>query len=395
MKWKINIAEDRNSPASQFFSLGVGLCCLLANSFFLGTILLIAFGILKVNQYYLNIAGSKLSLIDEKVRHRFRLGDEGIWSFTFKNEGMTIARGRLMIEFDDVVHPIGLPYEANFRLVDLSVPFKLKKGETVQLDIPIKANRRGVGRVKTIKIKIPGCFGSGFKELTYLKGVLSDVLVYPTIGMVFNQEIKNQLSPGYSFMPSSLYEDAMLPIGTRDYQSTDGMQKMNWKASARMQSLQTKVFSPAANRSWSLVLNVNDRYAITGKLEELIKSACYLIEEAFRLGIPFSLAINVRSFGKVPFYFLPEGEGKKQRQMALEMLSMLSINDMTISSSIMARYLTLHRMIAPTFIVLGNLEELNRPIQLLTRQGVAVQVLEHISGKDVVVPWKAQQLSHA
>ncbi len=395
MKWKTNIEEDRYLSMAQFTCFGLALCSILAKSFVFGTILLIAYMMLKVNQYYLIRAGNKITLIDKKIRHRHRLGEEGTWSFLFKNEGMSITRGRLIVEFDDVVHPIGFSYQANFRLIEFAVPFVLKKGETLQMDFPIKANRRGLAKVKTLKIMIPGCFGSGQKEMTYIKNVLSEVLVYPSMDMVFKQVDKNQLSPGFSYLHNSLYEDNLLPIGTRDYQSTDGMQKINWKASARMQSLQSKVFSPAANRSWSLVLNVNDRYAINGKLEELIKSSCYLIEEAFRVGIPFSLAINVRSFGKAPFYFLPEGEGKKQRQMALEMLSILSINDITISASIMVRYLTLHRMIAPTVIILGQLDELNRPIELLARQGFGVQVIEQLSGKEVLVRWKNQQLSQA
>ncbi len=54
-----------------------------------------------------------------------------------------------------------------------------------------------------------------------------------------------------------LFADPSRAVGVRDHQPYDGQKHIHWKASARQQRLQVKVYEPTTSPQWILFLNVN------------------------------------------------------------------------------------------------------------------------------------------
>lgn len=54
-----------------------------------------------------------------------------------------------------------------------------------------------------------------------------------------------------------LFADPSRAVGVRDHQPYDGQKHIHWKASARQQRLQVKVYEPATSPQWVVFLNVN------------------------------------------------------------------------------------------------------------------------------------------
>ena len=57
--------------------------------------------------------------------------------------------------------------------------------------------------------------------------------------------------------PRRLIEDPLRVMGAREYAPGDSYRHIHWKATARRQALQTKVFDPSAARPLAIFLNVN------------------------------------------------------------------------------------------------------------------------------------------
>ncbi len=54
-----------------------------------------------------------------------------------------------------------------------------------------------------------------------------------------------------------LFADPSRAVGVRDHQPYDGQKHIHWKASARQQRLQVKVYEPTTSPQWVIFLNVN------------------------------------------------------------------------------------------------------------------------------------------
>src|SRR5690606_19496429 len=127
--------------------------------------------------------------------------------------------------------------------------------------IPVTGNRRGLARLKKMELSVPHPFGEGTVVLEYKPMILQELLVYPKLQKAFFHYSPSRQKPGQFNLKNSLFDDSFQPIGTRDYVPTDSFNTIHWKASARMQSYQTKVFDQVANESVLFALNVADHYA--------------------------------------------------------------------------------------------------------------------------------------
>ncbi|WKA49908.1 DUF58 domain-containing protein [Planococcus liqunii] len=291
--------------------------------------------------YFVHV-GKRLELVNSRSRKRLLAGGESAWELVFENKGLPVLGGQLKIWFQDAVLPQG-PLIVNYGdLVELDVPFTIGHNETLAVNIPVTGNRRGLARLKKMELSVPHPFGEGSVVLEYKPMILQELLVYPKLQKAFFHYSPSRQKPGQFNLKHSLFDDAFQPIGTRDYVPTDSFNTIHWKASARMQSYQTKVFDQVANESILFALNVADHYATIPHLEERIEEVASYIETCYREGIPYALAVNIRSTGKMPFLYLAPGEGPYQRQKALEMLSVMSKNHSTMPYPSMLAHLDAH-----------------------------------------------------
>lgn len=291
---------------------------------------------------YFSSIGKNLKFNNVKNRKRVLQGGESHWELAFDNKGLPIWGGNLKIWFIDTVVPEGMETGNYTELVEVDIPFTVSSKETIVLKVPLTGKRRGLSRIKKMELTIPHPFGQGSLLLEYSPMILQEHLVYPKLQKYQFRYAPSRQKPGQFNLRHSLFEDLFQPIGTRDYVPTDQFNRIHWKASARMQTYQTKVYNHVANEAMLFVLNAADRYAAISNLEERIEEMASYIENCFSEGVPYSIAINVRSAGKMPYLYLPPGEGSRQRQHALELLSIISKNNSTMPFASMIAHLDLH-----------------------------------------------------
>jgi uncharacterized protein (DUF58 family) len=397
MDWKREASDSQLISACILLCLFLSLVGLLVQNFLLLSIFLLAFALFYGSQYYMNNAGRRLAFKNERNREKFNKGDQGEWSFKFENSGMPILNGSLILRFNDVIVPMGIDFdEFPGGIVEMKIPFSLSKNETIEVKFPVTAQKRGLAKIEKLSVDIPNLFGSGGMYMQYEKPVKTDILVFPQSKQVDGFTSAHTKTQGTFAVHNSLFHDPFQPIGTRDYAPGDSFANINWKATARMQALQTKVNSPATSRNWLITLNISAHYSITSDLEELIERTAFIIEMAAKNDIPYSLAINVRSLNKTPFYYLPIGEGKKQRQRALEMLSVLSADDITFPFSLMYQYLIMHHEVPPVLISIGKQEkESEKLLSVISQRDVSVFQLDNLNGQGVLREWKQQSRKFA
>lgn len=298
--------------------------------------------------------GNKLAYQNNHVRQRILHGGESNWSLEFENGGLPIWGAKLKIEFQDAVTPLEGKVEAYGEVVEMAIPFSIGFKEKIIVKVPLQGQHRGLARLKKMEVCLPLPFGGGEIVLEYRDRLLQEQLVYPKLLNFFFVNKPSSQKSGQFVLNHTLFDDPFQPIGTRQYVSTDQFHHIHWKASARMQSYQTKIFAQVANESVSFILNVASHYGTIVNLESRIEEVASYIESCYQAEIPYTLAINVRSSGAVPYLYLPIGEGQKQRQKALELLSLFSKNHSTMPFIAMASHFERHMGLTSTTYVLSD-----------------------------------------
>jgi uncharacterized protein (DUF58 family) len=145
----------------------------------------------------------------------------------------------------------------------------------------LRGNRRGYYTLGPIVLTSGDIFG--FYPHSITKPLIDHVIVYPRIFSIAQLEIPPLYPIGETTAKRRIFEDPIRVVGVRDYSPHDSRRRIHWKASARHQNLQVKVFEPTTT------LNVAVFLAVDSFPHDSPKS-----EEDFELGI--STAASVDSF---------------------------------------------------------------------------------------------------
>jgi uncharacterized protein (DUF58 family) len=106
------------------------------------------------------------------------------------------------------------------------------------------------------------------------------VIVYPKIFPIEQLGIPSLQPVGETTAKQRIFEDPSRVIGVRDYSPRDSRRRIHWKATARHQSLQVKVFEPTTTLKIALFLAVDS-----------FKHGEIYSEEDFELGISIAASI--------------------------------------------------------------------------------------------------------
>lgn len=124
------------------------------------------------------------------------------------------------------------------------------------------------------------------------------IIVYPKIFPVGPLEIPSRQPMGGPKSEYRLFQDPTRPIGVRDYQQGDTLRHVHWKASARRQALQVKIFEPTTTSKVALFLSMdsfihNDSFS-EETFELGISAAASLAYQVMEKGIPAGLFVNTQ-----------------------------------------------------------------------------------------------------
>lgn len=105
--------------------------------------------------------------------------------------------------------------------------------------------------------------------MTYSAQFYTEFVVFPSLLPVRGFEEVVHMMQGKQWSLFSPFEDVQLPVGTREYHYSDPFHRINWKASAKTQTLQTNVYEK--NVDMGLVFIVNISVADNSHLTKLSK----------------------------------------------------------------------------------------------------------------------------
>jgi len=386
MEWKKYTVEDSYLPVSGLLAIFLLFTSFYFQSLFLFFFAAIVLLLTYLNSLYLKHIGKRLYFENIKERKKFFPKEEGVLVLQFENNGLPIMKGNVKIVFDDIIAPIDGFGDKQFAKFEVNIPLSLNYNQKSIIKIPFTAQKRGLAKIWSIEINIPHFFGLGETVLHYKHLVMQEILVYPIPSSVKNLNSFLTSRPGESLVSHSLFEDFLSPSGTREYVYSDSFNRINWKASARMQSLQTKVFDRVAETGWTLSLNIANGHSILSELEELLSSATQIAYFSTKSNIPFSLCINVRKAGTVPFYYIPPGTGKEQLEKVLEVLALVKVSSYTIPYEKMLGFYYRHLAVQPYFIHGGKRSIREEQLfKLISNKGTGLLELQLTKEEAVIV----------
>jgi uncharacterized protein (DUF58 family) len=116
---------------------------------------------------------------------------------------------------------------------------------------------RGYHRIGPVRLRTGDIFGFSSAETRYLQ--FDDLLVFPTVLDVSRLLFPPEHPLGEIRGSKPIYFYTNRVVGQRDYQSQDPMKHIDWKATARAGTLQTKVFEPVVSLNMLIVMNGSTR----------------------------------------------------------------------------------------------------------------------------------------
>jgi uncharacterized protein (DUF58 family) len=132
--------------------------------------------------------------------------------------------------------------------------FSLRGREQVGRNYRLRPEHRGIYPFGPVALSAGDPFGL-FTNRARIK-TRDWLIVYPRVVPLEELELPYQAPFGDVSVRHSIFQDPVRTVGVRDYHPSDSFRHVHWKASARRQNLQVRVFEPTTAYTMILVLNV-------------------------------------------------------------------------------------------------------------------------------------------
>lgn len=152
--------------------------------------------------------------------------------------------------------------------------------------------------------------------------------VYPKPIELMRLEVTFSKMMGTILTKRYVNEDPFEFRNIREYQSYDGMKAINWKASAKTDSLKVNVFDYTSSQQVIILLNTEPEtiWKYDDLNEESIRIASSLSRILISQGIPVSLYTNAKDLITKEILELPAGSGVNHFQSVQETLSRIDLD---------------------------------------------------------------------
>ena len=165
----------------------------------------------------------------------------------------------------------------------------------------------------------------GFYPRSNTEPSTENIIVYPKIFPIAQLGIPSLFPLGETRAERRIFEDPNRPIGVRDYNPGDSLRHIHWKASARHQSLQVKVFEPTTTLKVALFLAVDSFQQDGGQNEEDFETgisvAASIANYVTEQGSPAGLFVNTRLADSGQPVIMPPSSGTGRLVSLLEALA--------------------------------------------------------------------------
>lgn len=367
-QWKKELGP-RSISDRDFFILAIPILFVMG-MFYSAAIFYIMIGVLityvLVNYFYNRTVGNKLYLKSPRETIRIFQGDKSEFIFEFNHASyLPMMHGQMRFEITPVISPLEGDIVEDGKSYAFHKTFSIKgRGKTI-VRFPFKGERRGVTRLRNITYSFPHLFNFNVLTLKYLPFTMREVVVFPKPLQVENVEVAFQNSPGDHRVPLSPYEEIQSIISIRDYEYSDPFHRINWKASAKSQKLQTNIYEKVVDLSYIFLVNIRDSMEaiqLNEQMERILSYTTYLCHEAHEREISYEMYVNARTQASIPFLKLPEGKGRAHYIKSLELLARIPRHSMNYSFAEMAYRVQKNVVTPKTIVIIGDIPEDAVPI---------------------------------
>ena len=184
-------------------------------------------------------------------------------------------------------------------------------------------NKRGYYTLGPVRITSGDIFGFYPRSIT--EPLIDHIIVYPKIFPIAQLGMPSLYPLGETRAERRIFEDPTRVIGVRDYTPHDSLRHIHWKATARHQNLQVKVFEPTTTLKVTLFLAV-DSFGHDGANDEEdfelgISTAASIASYVTEQGSPVGLFVNTLLADSSQSARTPPGSGTNQLVGILETLA--------------------------------------------------------------------------
>ncbi len=130
---------------------------------------------------------------------------------------------------------------------------RMKAGEEIELNYTLTCLRRGYYQIGPLVFESGDVFGL-FRKFRVLAQP-HFLMVLPQTQFVEGYDIASRRPIGEIVMTHRLFEDPTRIAGIRRYQPGDSLSRINWRATARTNELQSKVYEPSSMAGATIVLD--------------------------------------------------------------------------------------------------------------------------------------------
>jgi uncharacterized protein (DUF58 family) len=187
----------------------------------------------------------------------------------------------------------------------------------------LHGEKRGYYRLGSLTVTSGDIFGFYPRWRRFASA--EDVIVYPRIFPIARLEVPSLYPMGEARSHRRLFQDPTRMIGLRDYRPRDSLKHIHWKASARRQELQVKVFEPTTTLKVSLFL-AGDGYTPDDphweeQFELAVSAAASVAHHLIDQGTPVGLISNGCQADSGLEIRIPPGGNRDQLMEILEALA--------------------------------------------------------------------------
>ena len=205
--------------------------------------------------------------------------------------------------------------------------------ERINWPLQLLAKQRGFYRIGPARLSTGDIFG--FNPVQREEAASDTFIVYPKVYPLPELGLPAERPFGEMKGRQRIFEDPSRIAGLRDYRPGDPMRRIDWKASARLQSLQSRVYEPSATMHLLIALNVHTMSASwqgfqPETLERLLCAGASVATQAFDDGYAVGLIANGSYPDSDRPMRVPVGRRADQLMRVLEALAV--IHPLTLAS---------------------------------------------------------------
>ncbi|MGE8207142.1 DUF58 domain-containing protein [Heyndrickxia sp. NPDC080065] len=226
----------------------------------------------------------------------------------------------------------------------------------IRLEYSMPNVPRGEHHFDKIYIKIGDPIGLFEKEKSF--SLEKTILVYPAYTDIIYRSIESRYEQGATASQIKIQNDTTMVTGIRNYEPGDRFTWIDWKATARMNEMQTKEFEERQSNDLTIILDRSP----SSSFEASVKFAASLIRTVIRHG------------GQIGFYSIggdqsifPIRGGDEYQQQLFHHLAKVKADSRVSMSTILDGEIAFYQQAASLIIITSNLSK--SLIQTLRKHG--------------------------